>query len=270
MSANKNQPASFGWIVDVWSITLLVFFRRRFGARVLSPMMIGNQMVLLALFPFIMPIAAMVLFAGLPLSKLSGGYLSYTTVFSLYAWGMLFHLPFSLACIVYSVRIYRESLKLTGDGNQSYSRLVGEVAEIWLWLPYFRTRPDPWKIERFAEPAATILFGCALLALWNWFGIYLVIGGISLYRTARRDFIDYRQMSLDAKDGQYLSNHVETMLQPADEFLMDGDHIVRLPDTSDLCSLPDAREAYTDLPIALQVLLRRGNSARRRNSDRET
>ena len=244
-------------LFEVWAMTLLVVLRRRLGERYFTTAMFLNGLLLLCFGPFvgfvvlraISPCLPDLLF---PLTDNSSRVLA--------AWGLFPHLQFVLFYVVLGLRHRFANGARKKTGSHDYTFGIGEPDRAILrHFPGYGRFETPRDLERFFEPAVCAAIGAILLLFANWFGLYLLIGALCLYLTARRDFHEYDEICKDARDGQVIGQHL-TDVTKAESTLKATPHTVRVAEKEKAHAFPSRKDAVAALPPSLRTLITRSKS----------
>jgi hypothetical protein len=240
---------------EVWAMTLLIVLRRNLGERYFPRVMFLNGLLLLCFGPFVGYVLLRAISPCLPdsLLPLIDNSSPWTRVLA--AWGMFPHLQFVGLYFVLGLRHRWAIAGRKKTGAQDYSFSIGEPdPAILRHFPGYGRFKTPRALERFFEPAVCAAVGAILMLFANWFGLYLLIGAVCLYHTARRDFREYDQICKDARDGQVTQQHLTDVMK-AEPTLKAIPHTVRLGEKEHEHAFPNIKDASTALPPSLRELI---------------
>jgi len=244
-------------IIEVWAITLLVFLRGRFGIRYLTWGMVWNGCLLLVVFP--VGVALFCLFLALIVNGTLARLFVGESIFRLFVivWGFVPYIAFFQWFV--GLAIYRrlQTQARAENGDAEYTRSIAKPAEFWLRCRVGRMCRSATDVERILEPGAIIGIGAILILLCNWFGLYVLIGGICLRITAQRDFVDSGDTARDLRDGVIYAAHVAEEASLGEGDTADPVFTASLPpQESQSLPLPSVQEAFSALPGELREFVR--------------
>jgi hypothetical protein len=177
--AQSSLPSPF-------AITGIVFFRHDFGDRFLTPAQLSGGALALGLCAVLLRFLA------------GSGHFALTQPVPVGTW--LTWLIFSLAFLICgSLHILFAAVRRTPK-RDDYSYSDGKPWPVLMKIAPFVY--DEWDFEMFFEPAVCIAAGALLIWFRNWFGVYLIICGISIYNRTSTRYHVARETGLGILDGR--------------------------------------------------------------------
>jgi hypothetical protein len=236
-------------------MTLLVLLRRQFGERYLTWGMIANGCLLLAGFLAVVAIVCFLVFIRLSLAVPNPFRDRMLLPLLLIGWGLLAFVVFA-QCYFTLATVHRIEIERRRRlGEHVYTQSIGQPVGMWSRGALGRFSQYPPNVERVIEPAVSVAGGLLLLCMLNWFGLYLIIGGVCLRGTAQRDRLNNREMEQDILDGQIYAEHMTTLVRGKDD-ADSQDFIVSLPESNSVGrNIPTVQEAFQSLPPELRNLV---------------